>query len=43
MIAAFIADSMGSLDEFTDKEVPQEKLDLALTMPGGGPHKVGPG
>ena len=43
MIAAFIGDSMGSLTEFTNCEIPSDKLDEVLSMPGGGPHKVGPG
>lgn len=43
MIGAFVADSMGSLVEFIECEVPQDKLDQVMTMPGGGPHSVGPG
>ena len=43
MIGAFIADSMGSLEEFAQDPVPEERLAQSLAMPGGGPHRVGPG
>ena len=43
IVGAFVADSMGSLVEFIACDVPDEKLDLVFTMPGGGPHKIGPG
>ena len=43
MIGAFVADSLGSLVEFSECEVQKDKLDEVMTMPGGGPHKVGPG
>ena len=43
MIGAFIADSMGSLEEFIKVPVPEERLPYSLAMPGGGPHRVGPG
>ena len=43
MIGAFIADSMGSLEEFIKSPVPEERLANSLAMPGGGPHRVGPG
>ena len=43
MIGAFVGDSMGSLVEFIACEVPEERLDTVFTMPGGGPHRVGPG
>ena len=34
---------MGSLVEFTPCEIPDDQLDKAFKMPGGGPHNVGPG
>ena len=43
MIGAFVADSMGSLEEFEQDPVPEERLANSLAMPGGGPHRVGPG
>lgn len=43
MVGAFVADSMGSLVEFETDKIPEEKLDEVMKMPGGGPHKVGPG
>lgn len=43
MIGAFVGDSMGSLVEFIACEVPDDRLDEVFQMPGGGPHKVGPG
>lgn len=43
MIGAFVGDSMGSLVEFIECAVPDERLDEVMEMPGGGPHKVGPG
>ena len=43
IIGAFIADSVGSRVEFIQKQVSEEELDECFQMPGGGPHKVGPG
>lgn len=43
IIGSFIGDSVGSLLEFRENDVPEEMLDESFYMPGGGPHKVGPG
>ena len=43
MVGAFIGDSMGSYVEFVTCQVPEDQLKEAFEMPGGGPHKVGPG
>ena len=43
MLGAFIGDSIGSFVEFKRGVIPRNEVDLALTMPGGGPWKVAPG
>jgi len=42
VVGAFIGDSIGSFTEFSN-EVPEETIEKALTMPGGGPFNVFPG
>jgi ADP-ribosyl-[dinitrogen reductase] hydrolase len=34
---------MGSLKEFIECPVPEDQMEEVFSMPGGGPHNVGPG
>ena len=38
-----IGDSCGSYQEDSEDILSEEVLQECLSMPGGGPHKVGPG
>ena len=38
LLGVYVADSCGSLYEFSTKHLTDEQMDVALTMPGGGPH-----
>ena len=39
----FLADAIGSLNEFVSKCLDDEQLKVTMSMPGGGQHKVAPG
>ena len=44
IVGAWMADSIGSFLEFRHPQsINPEEVALAMTMPGGGPFKVGPG
>ena len=42
MLGAFVGDAAGAVLEF-QADIDKADVDLALTMPGGGAHRVGPG
>jgi ADP-ribosyl-[dinitrogen reductase] hydrolase len=43
ILGAFIADSCGSYLEFSNEIHCEDTMNECMTMPGGGPHNVGPG
>ena len=43
ILGAFITDACGSYLEFTKHVADEETMDICMTMPGGGPHMIGPG
>ena len=43
IIGNFLADSIGSKDEFENDCLRDEQLIETMKMPGGGKHKVAPG
>ena len=42
-MGAFVADACGAFAEFKDYELPDNELDICMTMPGGGPFNLDPG
>ena len=40
ILGAFIGDATGAYLEFSKFVLDKERIDLAMTMPGGGVHKV---
>lgn len=43
ILGAFVSDSIGSHLEFEEQPCKEEQVAKCMTMPGGGPHEVGPG
>lgn len=43
ILGAFIGDSCGSYLEFMEKSINESGMNIAMSMPGGGPHEVGEG
>lgn len=43
MLGAFIGDAVGAVLEFSDGLIPEERVQWALSYPGGGPHRIGKG
>lgn len=43
ILGALIGDAAGSHLEFSENQVTDKDVEKALTFPGGGPHRVGPG
>ena len=43
ILGAFVADSCGSRLEFAKEIVEEKDMDICMTMPGGGPWKIGAG
>ena len=43
MLGAFVGDSLGSFREFDRGDCPDDMIQMAMTMPGGGPWRLQPG
>ena len=43
ILGAFIGDSCGSFLEFYKNTINESGMNICMSMPGGGPHKVGEG
>ena len=43
IIGAFCGDAIGATLEFPNEKITQKTVETAITLPGGGTHKLAPG
>ena len=43
ILGALLGDASGTYLEFSNKIIDEKSVSLAMSLPGGGPHKTAPG